>query len=176
MSGASSVPVLVLTGPVGVGKTTVASAASDLLDERGAPHAVIDLDWLRWCHPNPPDDPFHAALGLGNLAAVWRNYRTAGADRLVLVDVVEAREQLEEYRAAIPGAAVTVVRLAAGVPTLHRRLEGRETGASLAWHRARAVELAALMDARRVEDVLLDTEGRTPRDIAAEALRRTGWG
>ena len=40
--GAAVVPVLVIAGPVGVGKTTTAAAVSDLLAEQNSRHAVID--------------------------------------------------------------------------------------------------------------------------------------
>jgi len=73
------IPVIVVTGPVGVGKSSVAAAMSQLLDQTGMPHALIDLDALRWCHPSPAHDPFHIALGLRNLAAVWTNYHAANA-------------------------------------------------------------------------------------------------
>jgi ribose 1,5-bisphosphokinase PhnN len=169
------VPVLVLTGPVGAGKTTVGAEVSDLLAEIGVAHAVIDVDCLRTCHPAPRDDPFHTALGLRNLAAVWANYRAAGAERLVLVDVVEERAYLAGYRGAIPGADITVVRLTATLESLHRRLEGRESGASLEWHKARAGELLAQMDERAVEDVLVQTEGKVAVEVAREVLARVGW-
>ena len=68
-------PVLVITGPVGVGKTTVAAALSELLGQADLAHAVIDLDWLRWCYPSPANDPFHLELGIQNLAAVWSHYQ-----------------------------------------------------------------------------------------------------
>src|SRR5688500_12076589 len=93
--GQGTIPVAVITGPVGVGKTSVASAISDLLGDAGRAHALIDMDWLRSCHPAPPDDPFHTALGIDNLARVWAGYRGAGAERLVLVDVVEERGMLD---------------------------------------------------------------------------------
>jgi predicted ATPase len=66
-----------LTGPVGVGKTTIATELSELLGQIRQAHALlvqparsaIDLDWLRWCYPSPVGDPFQLALGLQNLAA-----------------------------------------------------------------------------------------------------------
>ena len=41
---------LLVTGPVGVGKTTVASAVGDLLATAEVPHAVIDLADLTVIH------------------------------------------------------------------------------------------------------------------------------
>lgn len=169
------VPVLVLTGPVGVGKTSVARVVSDLLTEGDVPHAMIDLDWLRWCVPSPPGDPFHTALGLQNLTTVWAQYQAAGATRLILVDVVETRAMLTAYQAAVQQAAITIVRLHASVATLHSRLVGREIGASLDWHQVRATELAVQMEHDAVEDVRIDTEGKAIVDVAREVLKQIQW-
>ncbi len=68
-----------------------------------------------------------------------------------------------------------VVRLRALLETLWRRLEGREFGAGLDWHRRRAVELSQQMDETRVEDLLVDTDSRNLAGIAGEILTRTGW-
>jgi deoxyadenosine/deoxycytidine kinase len=169
------IPVLLLTGPVGVGKSTVAGALSTLLNEAGVAHAVIDLDWLRWLHPSPPHAPFHIGLGWQNLAAVWHNYRRAGADRLILIDIVETRAALTKYQAAIPGAAITLVRLQATLPTLRARLEQREIGPSLTWHQQRAEELMVQMERDAVEDLRLNTEGKTVVAVAREILQQTRW-
>jgi adenylylsulfate kinase-like enzyme len=45
---------LLLTGTVGIGKTTVAVAVGDLLREREVANAVVDLDELRRAWPSPP--------------------------------------------------------------------------------------------------------------------------
>jgi deoxyadenosine/deoxycytidine kinase len=162
--------VLVITGPVGVGKTTVAAELSELLGQTRQAHALVDLDWLRWCYPSPADDPFQLALGLQNLAAVWSRYRAAGAARLILVDVVESRATLASYQTAIPGADILLVRLHADLPTLYSRLAGRERGVSLAWHQQRAAELTTIMAQAQLEDLLVDTTGRSPLDIAKEII------
>jgi adenylylsulfate kinase len=170
-----NIPVLVITGPVGVGKTTVATSLSELLGQANLAHALIDLDWLRWCYPSPPDDPFQLELGIQNLAAVWSHYQAAGAARLILVDVVETRATLHSYQTAIPHAKTLLVRLHADLTILHQRLAGREVGASLAWHQQRAAELTTLMERARLEDLLVDTMDRSALDIAGEIIARTGW-
>ena len=169
------IPVLVITGPVGVGKSTVSQAVSDVLDEAGLPHGVVELDCLRHCHPSPPGDRFQMALGFRNLAAVAANYRAAGAEGLVLVDIVEARAQRCDYRKAIPGAEVRLVGLLGSLATIESRLAGRESGANLEWHRRRAAELIEQWEASPVADYLVDTEGRTPLEVAREVVARCGW-
>jgi len=169
------VPVLVVTGPVGVGKSTVAAAISELLDHAGVAHAMVDLDHLRWCYPRPPDDRFHAALGRRNLAAVWQNYRDAGAERLVLADVVETRADADSYRESIPGAEISVVRLTAATDAIERRLVGRESAETIAWYRRRAAELTKIMDRNEVGDLVIDTSEATPGEIARQALVAAGW-
>jgi adenylylsulfate kinase-like enzyme len=171
----AQVPVLLITGPVGVGKTSVAFEVSERLDRAGVHHALVDVDSLRWCYPPPPEDPFRSRLALRNLAAVWPNFRAMGATRLVLVDVVETRAQLDGYRAAVSGAAVLVVRLRASPETLAARVRRRETGSALERHLRRAAELAASMEQARVEDLLVETDGRSIEEVAREVLTLSRW-
>lgn len=169
------VPVIVVTGPVGVGKSTIAAAIAERLQVLGLPHALVDLDFLRWCYPRPPGDPFHTALGYSNLAAVWRNCREAGARWLIIADVVEERAALADYHAAIPGAQITIVRLRAPLAVIFERIEHRNTGATPEWDRDRAGVLVAQMERDKVEDFAVETTDRSPEEIALEILARTGW-
>ncbi|MEO6891542.1 MAG: AAA family ATPase [Ktedonobacteraceae bacterium] len=171
----TTVPILFITGPVGVGKTSVAGEISEQLDKAGVAHAFVDIDSLRWCYPRPPHDRFHTELGMKNLAVVWRNFQVAGAACLVLVDVLESRDVLERYRAAIPGAEFLVVRLRAEPHTLASRVQARELGSGLEWHLQRTAELATQMDRSQVEDLLVDTEGKSITAIAREILERSKW-
>ena len=50
------VPVLVITGPVGVGKSTIAAQAAWLLRQADVPHALVDLDRIEQSWPVPADD------------------------------------------------------------------------------------------------------------------------
>ena len=172
---AEVVPTLLITGPVGVGKTTVAGEAANLLGEAGVPHAFVDVDALRWCYPSPPGDRFRTGIALRNLAAVWATFREEGIGRLILAAVVEDRAELAGYARAVPGAAITIVRLRAPVATLAAQVARRETGGGLDWHLARAAELAAQMDRDRVEDLLIETAERPAAAIAREILLRAGW-
>lgn len=167
-----NVPLLLLTGPVGVGKSSVLSALGELLAEHGRPHALVDLDALSEYFPRLPGDRFGTTVALRNLAAVWTNYHAAGAERLVLARVIEARRELLAIQEAVPGARITVCRLTASVETLQQRVRRRELGAGLDWHLARAAELAAHFAHVEVADFVVDTENRPPAEIAAEVVAR----
>lgn len=175
----SVVPTLLITGPPGAGKTAVGAEISRLLHDPPVPHAFVDVDLLAWCFPRPVGDRFNQRLALRNLRDLWRNDSAAGATHLVLARVVESRDELEGYRRAVPGADLTVVRLRAPVPVLQARLlhryGGPEAGRDAAWHVERAAELAPLMDKEAVEDLLIDTEGRSPAEIAETILSHVSW-
>lgn len=165
------VPLLVITGPCGVGKTTAMFACSAALQAWGVAHGCIDMDAVRHCHPSPPGDAFQAKLGLRNLAAMWPNYAATGARRLVLADVVESNTQRAEYEDTIPGATITIARLSASRPTIAECLRGRESGASLEWHLHRSAELIGIMEREAIGDFLVATDGLAPQVIAEAILR-----
>lgn len=170
------VPTIIVTGPVGVGKTTVADEMGSLLLHANVPHATVDFDQLTACHPRPADDDrWGTALGLSNLAALWKNYERSGARRLLIARVLESRGELDGFRTAVPGADILVVRLRATPETLRSRVRRRGPGRGMEWHLDRAVELAPLMDAQHVEDLLIETDDRDPTTIAADVLQRVGW-
>ena len=77
------VPTILITGPPGVGKTTIGGAISAALHDPPVPHAFIDVDALAWCFPPPAGDRFQQQLALRNLKAVWSNCRTAGERRML---------------------------------------------------------------------------------------------
>ncbi len=168
------VPVLVISGSIGAGKTTVLSEASDLLVEAGIAHAAIDLDWLSIMHPR--QGRHGQRLMFANLAAVWPVYAAAGAERLLVARVVEDRSELRRYRQAVPGAKVIVCRLTASIGTMQARLRMREPGMFQAQGIARSAELADILERKRVEDFTVDNdEGRPVTEVAREVLRRAGW-
>lgn len=155
-------PVLLITGPVGVGKTTVALEAGELLEAAGIPHAVVDLDALAWCFPPPADDRFNNRLALRNLAVVWANFAAAGAERLVIARVAETGEDVAAFLGAVPHAAITVVRLRARDDTLLARVRARGwlgQGVVVA-----AVTRARAADGRAGAGALPCRDGRPRRD------------
>jgi adenylylsulfate kinase len=175
-AGTPAIPVLNLIGPVGIGKSSVADAISEVLEhDYRLPHAVIDLDHVRRCYPSPDDDEFQLALGFANLAAIWKNYAAAGAQCLIIPSLMGGKDDFGAIRAAVPGAEIFVVRLTASLGAIHARIRRREVSeSSLHWYLQRAADLVAELPVKRREDAVVDTEGRSPSEIARETIAQ--WG
>lgn len=169
------IPVLVISGTVGVGKSSVASEISDILISRGISHGVIDLDYLRHAFPRPPDDPFHTALGYKNLSQIAKNYRDANVTRLIIPNVVEEKTDIDKIRNAIPGADILVVRLRGKLDTIQERLKKREIGTSLRWHLHRAEELSEILEKTKTEDFIVDIDNKSINEIAQEVLSKSHY-
>ena len=168
------VPLLIISGSMGAGKTTVLYEISDLLSEAGIAHAAIDLDCLAVVHPQR--DSHSQRLAFANLAAVWPNYAAAGAERLIVARVVEDRAELDQYRAAVPGAQPIVCRLTAPLSLMHERLRIREPGMFQYQALARAAELADILERASIEDFEVDNGiGCSVGAVAREVLSLAGW-
>jgi adenylylsulfate kinase len=171
----TGVRVLLISGPVGAGKTTVAAEIGTLLRDANIPHAIVDLAVIGRCWPPPADDPWNEQLIHRNLAAMWREFRRAGAARLVLARVLEDRSLLRHVCAAIPDADITVIHLHAPLQTLHARLRQREPARDLTWYLEVAAHLTRSMRPYEIADHVVDNGNRSIQDVAAEILRRARW-
>lgn len=167
----SSLHCVFLNGTVGVGKTSTADALAHQLTTRGVPHAVIDLDWLRFAWPAPTGDPFNRRVELANLSAVIPNFRAAGTRLLVLAGVIEGTIQRHEYEHVLDHPLL-VVRLDANPVTVQNRLRRRHDplDPSLGWHLGRATELQAILADADIDDAVIDTENCDPHSVAALVL------
>lgn len=168
------VPVMLVTGPSGTGKTTVCWEMRDILRALDVPHALVDLDNIRWCHVPGSKDRYNTSLGLRNLADLWRNFRAAGATHLLLSGVVESRDEISRLADAVPGAEITTVRLTLDHEAMSRRIKQREQGLGLERTLARAAELAQIMEANDVGDHVVDAD-RGATELARELVGLSGW-
>ncbi|MBG6054585.1 chloramphenicol 3-O-phosphotransferase [Salinibacterium sp. CAN_S4] len=169
------IDAIFLNGTVGTGKTTVARAIGAM--EIG-PHAVVDLDAIRAFGPSSPEDPFNHELELTNLKSLSENYRKAGAARFVLAGVIEQASEIPRYVSALGSRGLFVCRLTTNENVLSARLAGRHQAEpdDLAWHLARAPQLARILSEQALDDVVLDSSARTPVDLAIEIRNAVGWG
>jgi len=176
--------VLLITGTMGAGKTTLMGEASDLLAERDVAHAAIDLDALGiGMVPAPPTtgpirsdglSPAIEQLQYRNLADVWRNFQRAGIIRLLLAAAIEQRE-LPMIQDALGSLAIVVCRVRAPLATMQERVRWREPGMFQKTFVERVAELDALLDAANLEEFTVTNHDRPVSDVAIEMLSRAGW-
>ncbi len=168
----SEVPVIIITGPTGVGKSTTAEALAGLFEEAHIAHWVMDVDRLTDVAPHAPGDRFRKGIVYAGLGQLWPVMRSAGTRLVILPRVVESAEEAWHLGRSIPGGSPWVVRLTALPATLERRISQRESGESRDWHQARARELAAVFERVSVADLVADTENQTPRQVAERIWTR----
>ena len=171
MSGC--IPVLAISGPVGVGKTSVLIEVHDILSRAELPHGCIERDALGYSWPEK--GRFNEETIERNLACVVSNFIEAGAARLLIAGVIESAADLEVYRRCIPNPEIQICRLTADLNIRHDRLRSREKGAGLNWHLERTAELDQIFDAAKIEDFIVDNGNRSLREVALEVLERAGW-
>lgn len=175
--------LLLITGPAGVGKSTLCWELSALLAARQVAHAVIESDELDRVYPRPSAEaleklrPGTKDISSINLAALWSSYRALGHTRLIMSGVMlHLGFDRRWITAAIPDAEITVVRLSAAQPTLLARLAQREVGAGAedqAQRSLRQAERMAQEDATGL--ILLPTDGKGPAELAESLLVKLGW-
>ncbi len=165
--------LLIITGSMGSGKTTVLSEASDILAVRKIPHASIDLDALGTVHL--PSSVEQKQLMYRNLQSVWENYAQVGLRRLLLARAIEDQAELECCRNVVSGSKVVVCRLTARLKIMQDRVQSREIGTLQDNYVARVTELNAVLDRAHLEDFSLPNENRAVSDVANEMLVRAGW-
>ena len=163
---------LVISGPPGVGKTSVGWRVFDRCTSLGLNPAFADLDLLGAAWPAPDDDPRQSRLKATNLAAVWSNYLQAGSRRLIVAGVVENLVERRLLETAAQGPTL-ICRLDAPDAELAERIHGRARDSDEAKIVARAAELSAQLAADDVSDFSVHTGGRTIDDVADEVL--TFW-
>lgn len=167
--GPLPLPVLWLTGPAGVGKSTVSWQLFTELAAAGQRVAFADTDQLCMCYPAPAGDPGRERLKALNVGAILPHYRAPGAQCVVLNGVLDpvagVRHEL------IPQAEVTVCRLRAGRDELVRRLTGRRgPGDDLEATIRETLSEADAMDAAAFADVCVDTSA-VPSGAVAGLVR-----
>lgn len=164
---------VLLTGVYGSGKSSVAAEIAYLLEQRGDPYALLDLDYLSWAGTGSEDRAEEFGLMLANLGAVARNYRKAGIQRFVLAYFVRDLAEVRRVRDAL-AVPLRVVRLAVPLADIERRLAGDVTSGRRDDLREAAASLAT-GEGAGVEDVLIGND-RPVGVVAREVLGFLGWG
>ena len=130
---------MLLTGPVGAGKTAVAKEVVAAAAERGISIAAIDLDWLGWSTGGAVSVD---ELIARNLADVASNYAAADIQRIVLARALVSTEGLASVVKALPAWELTTLTLHASRSTLEARIRLRDSGSELDEHLAEIEAMA----------------------------------
>jgi len=181
--------VMLICGPRGVGKSTVGFQLFVRCLQAGLAASYVDLDQISFVRAAHPGDAHGHRLKASNLAAIWQNYRAAGARHLIATGPIDNDHELEIYEAEVQ-AALTICRLRAGRDELTKRILSRGAGGSwpqpgdplrgqpapvLLEYSARAAEQAAALDKSQLGGLVIDTDGCSPDEAAASIGRRVGW-
>jgi hypothetical protein len=169
MRGAEGV---LLTGVYGSGKSSVAEEIAYLLEQRGEPYALLDLDYLSWAGTGTDDRAAEFRLLRQNLAAVAANYRPAGIRLFVLAYFARSPGEVLGVREAL-GLPLRVVRLTVALPDIKRRLATDVTSGRRDDLREAASSLTAAEDAG-VEDITIEND-RPIGVVARDVMTFLGW-
>lgn len=165
--------LLIITGSMGAGKTSVLAEASDILVLRHIVHAAIDLDALGLAHlPSTADND---GAMYRNLESVCRNYAALGVTRILLARAMEDHAELELCRRAVTAANTQICRLTAGIDTMQQRVKIREFGVLQRQYVDRVATLDAILDLARLENFVVINENRSLSEVAQEMLSKAGW-
>jgi hypothetical protein len=169
------VPVLVITGAVGVGKTTVSYEVRLQLRDAGVSCVLIDDEFALF-HPRPDNDPTGRKTSTRALASLWNVYREVGMERLLLASVLESSADLNRIREAVPGAQTQVFLLTAPVSTLAERIRAQQVPTALQWCLDRSKSLIERWEREPLARAhVIDADEPLPVEIAAEIVSRSGW-
>ncbi|MEV4367003.1 hypothetical protein AB0J71_08040 [Nonomuraea sp. NPDC049637] len=179
------VPLVWFSGATAAGKSTVGYEVFSRVHRSGGRAAYVDLRQISALRPSTPEEG--RRLRAGGLAALWDGYRAAGAECLVVSGGADSDEAVRACTRLLPGLTPTVFRLHASPATLLERvlLRGRGGGPAtpgdelrglgpdaLRAVAGRAAREAAALDRAGAGDVRLDTDGRSPQEVAARVMAR----
>lgn len=182
--------VLWLYGVTGAGKSTVGFELFLRAARVGRRTAYVDLRQVGFCRPAPAGDPRNHRVRAWNAAALWRTYRAAGVQDLVLTGPAESQYVVDQYRAALESGSITICRLHAGADALRDRILLRGQGGSwpepgdplkgrsTACLRRIADEAAAeseALDRAGVEGLRVATDDLTAEQTAVAVAAAAGW-
>ncbi|TDO45042.1 hypothetical protein EV643_114187 [Kribbella sp. VKM Ac-2527] len=162
---------LLLTGGGGAGRTTVAQAIGRILTSQNLPTAVVDLDALAQFGPNTGPAIYDQLRSL-NLAALWTNYRDAGARHVIVSGAIDSPAQRTLYAGCLTGCDIQIARIVTTLDLVVERTTGTNRGPR--WNLQSALDSHQQIADAALEDFSV-TNNLEPADAAQEILTRAGW-
>jgi adenylylsulfate kinase len=166
-AGRDGSAAVLVTGPLGSGKTSVATEVAAVLEQQGVRNAVVDLDWLCWVGPGIAEERLAAVLH-DNVRAVVSRFRVEGIERFVLAHAVQSTSEVALLRDAVAPAHLTVVRLEVSAEVAAERVRMRAPADSLVTAHDLS-EQEALWDAATLLEADLVVRNDDDRPLSAVA-------
>jgi hypothetical protein len=181
------VPILLLCGAPGSGKSSVAWEIYFTLARSGEPVASLDLDVVGY---GPPPSWFGSfEMKIRNLESIWANYQAAGARSFVVSGLMARVSEVRTCTQAVPGSVPTVCVLTVTeaeqrARIFHRARQeyGSERGGGSTSQTQESLERVAAAAAEELaaSEVIpgafvLDTVGVAVPELARQLLSTTGW-
>lgn len=156
--------VVLLTGPPGVGKTTVLAALMNRLEADDVRFAALEVEALALVHPWPDD-----AAAFTNLRLVSESFAQRGYPFLLVCATITDTEYLARLLASLPSEDVLAVRLEAPPEVLRERVTRREPPDWVGLPRllAATVTLSDAIAALPGFDLVFSTSDTEPKAVAA---------
>jgi hypothetical protein len=159
------VPLLLIIGPPGVGKSSVAREVGAQLEDARIAFAYVDRDEFG-VNGLLLEDP------LVLLNELLHARVAAGAQRLVVAWRVESGVELARVQAALGWANITVCRLRADPGELIARIDAGQGSFQGLHLQTMALDIAPRLDSQAKEDILLSTDAMPPRAVAMRAFKQ----
>jgi KaiC/GvpD/RAD55 family RecA-like ATPase len=183
----AEVPLLLLCGAPGTGKSSVGWEVYWLLMREGVPVAHVDLDGIGY---GPPGHSGSFDLKFQNVAAVWRSYSEKGASALVVSGLRALEEDVLACAAAVPGSVPTTVVLTVTAEEQRERIltrantrYGLERGGGSSVQTPETLERVVAEARQLLEEesdeipgaLVLDTVSVPVVEIARQVMLATSW-
>jgi predicted ATP-dependent serine protease len=177
------VEILLITGPAGIGKSTLCWEIGAQLAASKLAHAIIETDELDRAFPRPTPEQLSALkpgtsdVSALNLAAMWEIYRALGHTRLVMSGVMlDLEADCRWITSAIPRARITAVRLVGSESTLMQRIDQREIGSGRDAQARRSLrQLKRVSEEAPSAAMIVRTDDKTPAELAQIVLKALRW-
>ena len=183
----ADVPLLLLCGAPGTGKSSVGWEVYWSLMREDVPVAHVDLDGIGY---GPPGHSGSFDLKFENVAVLWGSYSGAGASAFVVSGLRALPEDVLACSASVPGSVSTVVVLTVTAEEQRNRILRRanteyalERGGGSSAQSPEALEQVVAAAQQELEReagdiphaLMLDTVGVPVVELARQLLLTTGW-
>jgi predicted kinase len=116
----NNIDLLVIHGPPGAGKSTIAKSIAEQLSKHNVKHALIELDDLAHIYPRSL-----ISIMYKNLSTIWSNYIELGEIKIIIPTYLQLGE-LKIVKDAAPARNCTVYEILSPLSELRNRINKRE--------------------------------------------------